>query len=488
MERKKIHRGRIAVNVGLQVLAVGILLALANWYAFNNYFRQDVSRDDKQRLSEQTRGMLRRLKDEVSFIVLMQQNNILLPDVINLLREYQFTSKRKVSVELVPPATSYERALELKKQFDFELNEDVVIIQAAGRHKIIPAQRLADFDTSGMERGLRPRITSFLGERVFTSAMLELLEQEPAIVYLIYGHGEPEAEPGGELTRLGALITRQNITLRGLPLSQLRVIPDDADAVILPGPQIDLMDAEIGALTAYWARGGRLFIFLWNGAETPRLHAFLAGRGVFARQDQVVAVAQQGVAVSKIRDVAAVASSDHPVTRRYKELPVLLRGRTGSLALGDPAPVGLRSIPLLTTRKSSGYWGESDLLSIETDRLPVFDPTVDAGGDLIVAASVEQQGPTDERIKSASGRLIVVGNAFCLHNVGLTSNVADFVSSGLNWLLDRNELVGITPKALNEFPPNLTDEQLATIMRLVVLGMPSLAAVLGFAVWAARRR
>jgi uncharacterized membrane protein len=122
------------------------------------------------------------------------------------------------------------------------------------------------------------------------------------------------------------------------------------------------------------------------------------------------------------------------------------------------------------------------------DRLPEFNPDVDAAGELILAAAVEQAGPTDERIKSSSGRLIVVGNAFCLYNPGLTSNVQDFVLSGLNWLLNRSELLGITAKRTNEFPPNLTDEQLASVMWWIVFGIPGVAMLCAIIVWLVRRR
>ncbi len=487
-ESKAIHRGRIALNVTLQVIAILTILGAANYYAFNHFRRWDVSRENGHELSMQTRNLLKKLKDEVKIIVVFQPQNVLLGDVLNLLKEYQYASDKKVTVEVVHAATAYQRALELKREYEFELNEDVLIISAKGRHKIISAHKLAEFDTSGLERGLRPRISAFLGERVVTSALLELLEGKPAIVYVAYGHGEPEPTAGGELSGILNAITRQNIEVRPLALSQMLTIPEDANAVILTGPNVDLDESAVSALTAYWAKGGRLMIFLWNGAQTPRLRSFLAGRGVFPREDQLVVVVQQGVAVNKVRDVITTPAADHPVTRRYKDLPVILRGRTQSLMLGDPPPDGLRVTPLLVSQRGAGYWGETDALSLETDRLPVYDRETDAAGELVLAAAVEQAGPTDERIKSSSGRLIVVGNAFCLYNPGITANVQDFVLSGLNWLLNRADLAGISARQTMEFPPNLTDEQLAAVMWSVVLGIPGVVLTLGVIVWLFRRR
>jgi hypothetical protein len=62
------------------------------------------------------------------------------------------------------------------------------------------------------------------------------------------------------------------------------------------------------------------------------------------------------------------------------------------------------------------------------------------------------------------------------------------VVAGLNWLLNREDLIGIPPKAEQQFTLNLTEDQLQKIELLVMVIMPVAVAMVGGVVWAQRRR
>ncbi len=479
------RKGRIAIHVALQLAALAGLLGTANYFAFQNPMRWDVSRDTGADLAPQTRSFLKRLDENVKIHVLFQSANLLLPDTHNLLKEYHHHARRKLEVNYVDPGAEYETALDLKKRFEFELTEDVLIVEAGERHVVIPAARLGEFDLSEVQRGGRPRLAAYVGERVLTSALISLLEDEPPVVYFTYDHLEPEPALDGDLSRLLGLIVRQNIEVRPLLLRDEGTVPDNADAVVVAGPQVDLPARHITALTTYWAQGGRLFIALWNGAQTPRLDTFLATRGVAQGNDQVLTVSRDAMAVTKQRDVAAIPSPDHQATRKLRGLMLVLRGRTTSLTLATPPPTGLQIVPLLSAAEE--YWGENDVYGVEAGRIPAFDPLQDAPPPVVVAAAVEQTAPEDERIATSAGRLVVFGNAFALVNPGLTDGVADFVSSTLNWLLDRKDLIGIPPKSTGNFAPNLSEEQLSALLGWLVLVLPGAAALAGVVAWYIRR-
>src|SRR5581483_8131667 len=94
-----------------------------------------------------------------------------------------------------------------------------------------------------------------------------------------------------------------------------------------------------------------------------------------------------------------------------------------------------------------GFWGETDLTADEEK--VTFDPQKDHKGPLNLAVAVEKGGVDDQRVKMDSSRLVLIGNAAFLSNdeyrfsegasMDLTVNV-------LNWLLDREEMIGIPPK------------------------------------------
>ena len=70
----------------------------------------------------------------------------------------------------------------------------------------------------------------------------------------------------------------------------------------------------------------------------------------------------------------------------------------------------------------------------------------------------------------------------------MTEADLDFVLNGLNWLLDREEIIGIAPKAAHNLSLNLTEAQLSLIALLVMVAIPGCAGLLGILVWLKRRR
>ena len=59
----------------------------------------------------------------------------------------------------------------------------------------------------------------------------------------------------------------------------------------------------------------------------------------------------------------------------------------------------------------------------------------------------------------------------------------DLFMSSLNWLLDREELMAIAPKPIEDIKISLTRKQLRKQIMINVVGIPFIAAVLGILVW-----
>ena len=58
---------------------------------------------------------------------------------------------------------------------------------------------------------------------------------------------------------------------------------------------------------------------------------------------------------------------------------------------------------------------------------------------------------------------------------------------GLNWLLERDDLMGISPKAYESYRLVVSREQFWYLFGIVVGGIPGAVALLGLLVWAWRR-
>ena len=65
---------------------------------------------------------------------------------------------------------------------------------------------------------------------------------------------------------------------------------------------------------------------------------------------------------------------------------------------------------------------------------------------------------------------------------------SDLFMSALNWLLDREVLMAIAPKPVEEVKLSLSRKQLRGMFWLNVAAIPAFAVVLGLLVWMRRRK
>ncbi|MDP9291438.1 MAG: Gldg family protein, partial [Verrucomicrobiota bacterium] len=355
-----------------------------------------------------------------------------------------------------------------------------------GHSKVVNATDMADYDSTEAMYGQPPRVTAFKGEQAVTSALLEVSEAKQSKIYVLNGHGEPELK-SETLSGLKAYIERQNLKLDALNLMDVDKIPDDANAIVIIGPKYDFTEREMKLFQDYWAKNGRVFIALDPAAATARLLAFLNDQGVKPEDDRILRTVNLGPVTGILRDVTTDFVEGSPITKRLKDVNGVFLGATQSLAL-DPArvtPANIKLQPLI--QAGQGFWGETAYNIGEGDTI-FFDPQKDRAAPLTLAVSVEKGALSDARVKVGSSRMIVVGNSTFVTNEALTEANVDLVLGSLNWLIDREELIGITPKEAKTFTLNLTQAQVGNIALLSMAIIPSFAAALGVASWWQRRR
>jgi hypothetical protein len=499
----KISRFQIGLNVLLQIFVLAAIVLMANYLSFRHFKRWDFSRDQKYALSSQTRNLLANLKKPVRAVIFFSSAAEIAPDVSALLREYEFASDKKFTAEVVDPFRNFTRASELQTKYKFGANENILILDYDGRSKFVNAADMAEFeqpDQVAMMAGqIQPRMTAFKGEQSITSALLEMTEGKPNKIYFTSGHGEPDIE-SQELKVFNEGLKRQNIQVSPLKLLDTNSIPEDARAVLICGPKYDLSELEIQLLTDYWSRKGRLFVLLNPYAKTPRLADWLAARGVRPQEDRVMRMAMfmevdpttnlpKGFTTRATSAAAfVVLQSGTNITRDLVDLSKELLGPTQSLLLDrtKETTAKLKIIPILGALEKS--WGETDLAADESTA--VYEPKSDHGSPLILAAAVEQGGVADERVKVETSRLFVAGNAEMISNNGFRKSegiTMDLAINALNWLLDREELIGIPPKEKKNVALALDERQLGQIALAVMGIIPSMAALFGFITWWQRR-
>ena len=88
-----------------------------------------------------------------------------------------------------------------------------------------------------------------------------------------------------------------------------------------------------------------------------------------------------------------------------------------------------------------------------------------------------------------SSRMVVVSNAAFVQDNALTQEqqALDFVSGSLNWLMSREQLIGIAPKVTTPLTFTLNEAELRNLRWLVLVLIPLVPALIGSAVWWRRR-
>ena len=164
----RIGRVQLTLNVIVQALVVVAIVAMVNYLSFRHYKRLDWSHSQKFKLEEQTKAILANLAKPVKAIVFFAGEGEAEGDCKLLLREYEFASKGKITVEEVSPYLNLTRAKELAAKYKFGGNENIVILDYDGKHKFINSSDMAEFeqlDQMATAMGRRPQMLAFKGEQ-----------------------------------------------------------------------------------------------------------------------------------------------------------------------------------------------------------------------------------------------------------------------------------------------------------------------------------
>ncbi len=476
------------------VVAVGLVMALtvmANWLAGRRYIRADWTSTQLYTLSDKTENILSNLGEEIRIIVFMTPETPMYDQVHELLERYKAASD-EITVEFIDPDKEPLKTRQLAEQFGVQVADTVVFV-FGDRTKYVTSDQISEMDYSGMQYGQGPTMRAFKGEEQFTSAILSLVAPEVPKVYFATGHGEAStvAAAGGAgdrgLTVLTQALKRDNMDTADVSLLSGEV-PQDADVIAIIGPTRAYTEPEITALGEFLDRGGRMLVALDPLIDTDgtmrwtRLEALLAGRGVIVHDDLVVDPSRR----LPFYDLSAVYLEDfgdHPVTQGLEGFAVLFTVARSLEADGGSATVLVQT--------SDEGWGETNLGMLLRGE-PVAVDEDDHPGPAAVVVAVEQltaaADVSDEAGDEESYRLVVFGDSDFLTDLDIANaGNAILATNAFNWLVAREDLVGIPPRDVEQVSLFLTRQQMRNLGLLVLIAMPGAAIIAGILVWRRRR-
>jgi ABC-2 type transport system permease protein len=504
------------------VLAL-VLLVMVNYLGAKYYARADWTAGELYTLSEKTRTFLDESLDrpvEVSVFLVPDAGafDALIEPVRELLQRYEAASSH-IDVHFVDPVKNPAEARQLAERFDLQ-GESVVVFATQDDQRIVPVSSLAELDFSGVQFGGMPDVRSFKGEQEFTGALLGLVEGDRPRVLFTIGHGERTLDdqgPGG-LALARQVLERDNVEIDEWASLGASSVPADADVVVIAGPQANFVQPEVELLRRFVDRGGSVLVLLdptqrSDGTRVPvGIEDWLEELGVEVGWD-VVLDPRNPLPFFGAETLFVTGYEETPVTRALEraDLPVLVQLARSVKAGGGGATELLRT--------SDEGWGETSVAGlfagvVERDGADVPGPVPlgvaveTAGGDDTSGDAAEEEdlaaieeatdldeppavaGGGDEGPAGRGARLVVLGDSDFAANQLLQSNVGNQVllSNAVNWLVEREALLGIPVKDPEQVRLTLSTAQIRWVYILVLLLLPAAAVALGVGLFLRRRR
>ncbi|NCC50263.1 MAG: hypothetical protein EOM20_03510 [Spartobacteria bacterium] len=476
-QRRKLLFGLNTITSLLLLLA---LLAMVNYLSYRHFKRGDWSRTKYYCLSDKSVNLLADLTNTVDVIVFFQSDQEVYEDIEKLLKEYESASRR-IHVEWVDPDRDIARTESLAAQYDVD-RANVVVFDCNGRSKYVTEADIVEFDYAPMQYGQRPAKVAFKGENAFSSAIQSITQARKPVVYFLQGHGEgdmndPDRRTG--FSRLAREIHRDNIDSKLLDFGKTHTVPEDCDLLIILGPEKAISGPEIDLIEDYLNKNGRLLLLLDAFTETG-IEELLHTWGVQVSNDLVV----DGSRTLTGRELFVSDYGNHPVVAGMNGITsIFYLPRSVEPVSGVPDENADRPSVVALAYSSMAGWAESDLDAAVAE----FDMHADRPGPVAIAVAVEK-GPVpgiDVRIRPT--RMVIFGDSDFVSNGALAGGGMDLFMSSLNWLLERDEAIGLAPRPFETSQLMIDRRQLQVLFGMVVIGLPLAPALLGLLVWARRR-
>lgn len=333
-----------------------------------------------------------------------------------------------------------------------------------------------------LELGGRHETVDRPTEGALLQAIQRLRGSETRVLYTAIGEGEGDlasGEPTG-YTGLAAALQAEGYEVRGLVLSAVETVPDDAAGLLIVGPQRGLRPESAAALRRYLDEaGGRVVVLLEPGVESG-LEGLLGDYG-FALPGGVVVDPASGPVEGAPAGVNPIlgAYAPHPVTRGLepRTMTFFLRARP-VIAARKPAPDDALASLVFTSPRA---WLAANVEEVQRGRPPSRDAETEEQRFPLAAAGVYPRA-------GGEARIVAFGDADFATNQYLRSLYnLDLLVNAIHWALAREDAITVRPKEVTPSQDPLTPQQTLAMFYGVGLLLPELLLLAAVVAWARRR-
>ncbi|MDY6807368.1 MAG: Gldg family protein [Cyanobacteriota bacterium] len=341
-------------NAIVATLSFLLIVGLINFLGVRYEFRLDLTEGQRFTLSPETQEILANLEEPVKVLLFEAGEN---PLNKQLLENYQREGEGKFSFEFVNPYDRPGMALEYGVK---QVGEIYVVV--GDRRDVIVTQQF-----------------QVLTEPRLTNSIQKLLTETPAKVYFLQGHGERTLEDGERgLAEAVSALEDKNYIVETLNLAETTGVPEDANAIVIVGPEREFLEAEVEALKDYLDLGGSLLLAI-DYQSDPGLDSLLEEWGVLLDTRLAIDDPEIGRLVGLDPWVSLVTNyGDHPITANFANGVSLY---PFARPVESEATPGITESPLIWTNERS--WAEADVRGqLE------FNPDRDRSGPLSLGVAL----------------------------------------------------------------------------------------------------
>lgn len=466
--KKNIKNGAYSIGITAVIIAIIVAVNLVIQEIPVKYRELDLSEQKLYTIGDQTKKVLKGLKDDVTLYYIVQDGSES-SDIERLLERYQDGSSH-IKVEKKDPALYPNFTSQYTQE---EISDNSIIVVSGDRNKVVSYSSMYQSEINYTTYS--SQVTGFDGEGQITSAIDYVTSDDLPTMYVLQGHDEAKMS-----TNLKDAIAKQNINVTDLNLLTSNAVPEDADAIFIFAPAKDLSSEEAEKIITYLESGGKaLIVSSYSQENMPNFASVLENYGVKTCEG-IVLEGNENHFISNNPSylLPVIESSDITADLSSGSSYILMPVAQGIQKI-DNYRDSLKIESLLTTSEDS-----YSKVNVQSSTLEKEDG--DISGPFDLGVSITESVGEDKETQ------IVYYSSESLFNDQMNQMVSgsnfELITDSLGWMCEHAEGVSIPTKSMNL--SNLTisaaDSGFWSIFCIGVL--PAAVLLLGGIIWFKRRK
>ncbi len=446
----------IAVVVNLLVNATGM--------------KFDLTPNKLYTIGDKTKEVLKDLNKDVTIYGLFDESkiNTEYDKVVEFLNQYD--KYDKINVEYIDPDKNPSFINELDPDNVKQIQKGDFIVKSGDKFKQLTTSDLfaQEFD----QQTFQYRVTGSTAEQAFTGAIKYVSADTTPAVYFTEGHSEKDYTT--EYKYLSQTLERNNFDVKGINISTVDKIPEDAQMLIIIDPKTDITEDERQKIDDYFTNGGNAIFLFDSPSSAVELTRF----------EEVL----EKYNISLDYDIVAENDQNMFIKGQPSQLiPEIVSNSINSALDTDKFKMLLSKSRSVNILKNTKDWLESTSLIRTSDKAvgqQVDKSVQDIEGVMDLAVAVENKGG------KAVSKIIVMGDSDFISDSMIenqTQNGLYFFFNSLSWIYQMKDDVYIAAKTYETKTLEMTALQSNLTALSVVIVLPLLILGFGIYVWMRRR-